>query len=334
MHVRRKRKKYRLRNGVKLFLKFFLISLLILILVIAGFRVYRDYFSVQVQVAHIQKPKPPVSSRANSSKTAKKIKVISDDWNYIDGNISIKIRESQEGVGKGMVTMFIADVTLNNFNYLHTAFAKNEFGMHITQKVTQIAQDNNALFAVNGDYYGYRNNGIIVRNGVLYRDNPMRDMLALFKNGTMSIINERSADIKALMSAGLLDSFSFGPTLVKDGKMAGGLTSVFRDQWYIQGLDPRTGVGYISPNHFVFIIVDGRKPYYSRGLTLTEFANEFISLGCTEAYNLDGGGSSTMYFKERIVNSPLGENGNYERNVSDIIYIDNPASNQTMQNPN
>ena len=150
-------------------------------------------------------------------------------------------------------------------------------------------------------------------------------MLALFKNGTMSIIDEKSTNVTQLLSEGLLDSFSFGPALVKNGQIAGSFTSVFRDQWFIQGLQPRTGIGFIAPNHFVFIIVDGRKPYYSRGLTLTEFANEFLSFGCTEAYNLDGGGSSTLYFKGRIVNSPLGESGNYERNISDIIYIDNPV---------
>jgi exopolysaccharide biosynthesis protein len=196
--------------------------------------------------------------------------------------------------------------------------------LHITQKISQIAQGDNALFAVNGDYYGYRDDGIIVRNGVLYRDKPARDMLAIFNNGSMSIIDEKNANIKSLMSSGLLDSFSFGPALIKNGKIVGNLLLVFRDSWFIQNLEPRTGIGFISPNHFVFIVVDGRKESYSRGMTLTEFAKEFSDRGCKEAYNLDGGGSSTMYFKGRVVNNPLGRNGNYERYVSDIIYIDKP----------
>lgn len=95
---------------------------------------------------------------------------------------------------------------------------------------------------------------------------------------------------------------------------------VFRDQWFIQNLEPRTGIGYISPNHFIIIVVDGRKASYSNGLTLKEFAKEFLDCGCVEAYNLDGGGSSTMCFNGRIVNNPLGKNGAYERSVSDIIY--------------
>ncbi|MNW12867.1 hypothetical protein D3C71_2106620 [compost metagenome] len=75
----------------------------------------------------------------------------------------------------------------------------------------------------------------------------------------------------------------------------------------------------LAPNHYVFIVVDGRKEGYSRGMTLTEFAQTFADLGCTEAYNLDGGGSSTMYFMGRVVNNPLGKNR--ERGVSDILYV-------------
>jgi exopolysaccharide biosynthesis protein len=322
--IKTKRKKYRLKKGAM----FFLVFLLVVALTGIGYKSFGYFFYVQVEVSNIPKPKAPVTSTTLTNKNAKKIAVISDDWNYIDGNISIKIQKTQKNSGKGLVTMFIADVTLNDINYLHTAFAKNEFGLHITQQVSQMAHNNNALFAVNGDYYGYRDNGIIVRNGVLYRDNPARDMLALFKSGSMSIVDEKNANVKNLMLNGLLDSFSFGPALIKDGKITSKFSSVFRDHWFIQNVEPRTGIGFISPKHFIFIVVDGRKDYYSRGLTMAEFANEFLNLGCTEAYNLDGGGSSTMYFRGRIVNNPLGRNGNYERYVSDIIYINNPISNQ------
>ena len=87
----------------------------------------------------------------------------------------------------------------------------------------------------------------------------------------------------------------------------------------IQGDNPRTGVGVISNNHYVFVVVDGRSTGYSRGASLAEFAAIFKSLGCTTAYNLDGGGSSTMYFMGRVVNNPLGKN--QERGTSDILYI-------------
>jgi exopolysaccharide biosynthesis protein len=87
----------------------------------------------------------------------------------------------------------------------------------------------------------------------------------------------------------------------------------------IQGNEPRTGIGIISNNHFVFVVVDGRSNGYSRGASLSEFAQIFKNLGCTNAYNLDGGGSATMYFMGRVVNNPLGKN--QERGTSDILFI-------------
>jgi exopolysaccharide biosynthesis protein len=69
----------------------------------------------------------------------------------------------------------------------------------------------------------------------------------------------------------------------------------------------------------VFVVVDGRNPGYSKGVTMSEFAQIFKDLGCTTAYNLDGGGSSTMYFLGNMVNNPLGKDN--ERRISDILYI-------------
>ena len=305
-------------------LKVLCVLLTLDLLFMTGLFIYGRFYRVQVQIAHVAQPSASASFSGTALSAKKNLSAISDDWTYADNAINIKISKEQKYSGKDTVTMFIADVTLKSADYLKTAFAKDSFGMHITQKLMQIAQSNHALFAVNGDFYGYRDNGIIVRNGVLYRDKPARDMLAIFKNGMMSTINEYTANISALMSNGLIDAFSFGPALVKNGAIAGDLTSVFRDSWFIQGNDPRTGIGFIAPNHFLFIVVDGRKEYYSRGLTLLEFAREFYHRGCTQAYNLDGGGSSTMYFKGRIVNSPLGKSGSYQRFISDIIYIPDP----------
>ncbi len=68
----------------------------------------------------------------------------------------------------------------------------------------------------------------------------------------------------------------------------------------------------------MFVVVDGRQSGYSEGVTLTELADIMVDLGATTAYNLDGGGSSTMYFDGEVINSP--SNGG-ERATSDILYI-------------
>ncbi|KRE97729.1 exopolysaccharide biosynthesis protein [Paenibacillus sp. Soil766] len=246
-----------------------------------------------------------------------------DDWNYKDDNQTIRIKQVQTGSGSSAITYFVADVTFNKSTSLSTAFAKNAFGTNIIENTSTIAASNNALFAINGDYYGFRNDGVIIRGGTVYRDDPARDGLALLRDGTLLSYNEEELSSDDLLSKGTTNTFSFGPTLVKDGEIAGDFSAVQIDKNFgnrsIQDANPRTGIGMISPNHFLFIVVDGRKTNYSRGMTLTEFANLFHELGATEAYNLDGGGSSTMYFMGRVVNNPLGK-GN-ERGVSDIIYI-------------
>ena len=85
--------------------------------------------------------------------------------------------------------------------------------------------------------------------------------------------------------------------------------------------NPRTAIGIIDENHYVFVVSDGRSDE-SEGLSLRELAEFMESLGVTTAYNLDGGGSSTMYFNGSVVNNPTtGGSTTKERSVSDIVYI-------------
>jgi hypothetical protein len=58
----------------------------------------------------------------------------------------------------------------------------------------------------------------------------------------------------------------------------------------------------IEPGHFVVITVDGRLPGYSYGITLNNFMHLFYSLGCKQAYNLDGGSSTAMVFMGEYLN--------------------------------
>ena len=74
----------------------------------------------------------------------------------------------------------------------------------------------------------------------------------------------------------------------------------------------------IDANHLVFVVVDGRSEGYSRGATLPELAQIMLDLGAATAYNLDGGGSSTMYFNGSVINQPSNRG---ERATSDILYV-------------
>ena len=85
--------------------------------------------------------------------------------------------------------------------------------------------------------------------------------------------------------------------------------------------NPRTAIGIVDPLHYVFVVSDGRTKA-SEGLSLRELAQIMQELGVKTAYNLDGGGSSTMVFQGRVVNNPT-TNGKRvsERSVSDIVCI-------------
>lgn len=85
--------------------------------------------------------------------------------------------------------------------------------------------------------------------------------------------------------------------------------------------NPRTAIGIVEEGHYLFVVSDGRTDE-SAGLSLHDLAEFMQSIGAKTAYNLDGGGSSTMYFNGEIVNNPT-TNGRsiQERSVSDIVYI-------------
>ena len=263
------------------------------------------------------------TSQSPSAAVAVTSAITYDDWNYTGNGVSIAIKKVITGSGSNTLTYFVADVIVSDAARLSSAFAENSFGRNIIAYTSEVAAQNKAVFAINGDYYGFRSDGIVIRNGQIYRNIPARIGLAFYTDGSMKIYDETQTSAQELVDAGVWNTLSFGPALIENSVIAADLDYVEVDTNFgnhsIQGNNPRTGVGIIDNNHFIFIVVDGRSTGYSRGVTLTEFAQIFKDLGCTDAYNIDGGGSSTMYFMGRVVNNPLGKNK--ERGTSDILYI-------------
>ena len=103
----------------------------------------------------------------------------------------------------------------------------------------------------------------------------------------------------------LLVGIGGAPTLVKNGQV-----NVTYDQEIMWGSgvgydnrDPRTAVGYTANNHVIMLVADGRQ-VSSQGVGLPELAQIMIDLGCVEAMNLDGGGSTQMAVGNQLVNNP------------------------------
>lgn len=235
---------------------------------------------------------------------------------YQDENISIVI--TQYRVYETEV--YVADVQLSSAEYLKTAFAQNAYGRNITKKTSEIAENVGAILAINGDYYGSQQEGYVLRNGVLYRNtaSPGQEDLVIYGDGSFAIIAEEAVTAEELLSDGAVQILSFGPALITDGAVT---VSESEEVGKAMASNPRTALGIIDALHYVFVVSDGRTSE-SAGLSLSELAGFMESLGATAAYNLDGGGSSTMVFNGQVVNNPTTNGRSIrERSVSDIVYI-------------
>ncbi|GGN66480.1 exopolysaccharide biosynthesis protein [Actinoplanes lobatus] len=242
---------------------------------------------------------------------------------YTSDTAKISIETVTTGSGDDRVTYFVADVQVTDATIVRSAFAGDQFGENIIANPSEIAAGVGAVLAINGDYYGFRDTGIVIRNGVKFRDSGARQGLALYADGSMRLYDETATSADKLIADGVWNTLSFGPGLVGDGKVIDGIDRVEVDTNFgnhsIQGRQPRTGIGLVDTNHLLFVVADGRSSGYSRGVTMPEFAQIFADRGARTAYNLDGGGSSVMVFRDGLVSNPLGKGK--ERGTSDILYV-------------
>ena len=257
------------------------------------------------------------SSNAAAASQAAKTATVTDS-SYKDDNISVNLSETTVN----NTQVYVADITLSSSDYLKTAFAQNAYGTNVTAKTSVTAADNNAILAVNGDYYGANSTGYVIRNGVVYRDTVREDSsngdLAIYKDGSFKVIYEDQISAEQLVNDGVVNLLAFGPALVENGEI---VVNTNTEVGQAMASNPRTAIGIIDENHYIIVVSDGRTSE-SEGLSLYQLAEVMKSYGAKTAYNLDGGGSSTLYFNGQVINKPTtGGNKISERAVSDIVYI-------------
>ncbi|MDR0297285.1 MAG: phosphodiester glycosidase family protein [Streptococcaceae bacterium] len=255
-------------------------------------------------------------SSSSAGTNASIFKGLATVGSYKDSSVSIDIATERLDAS----TIWLADVTVSEPSGLKTAFGMGTFGKNRKQPLSEMVKSAGAIFAINGDYYAYRDDGFVFRNGVMYRATPNTETKALVmdKAGDLSVVNQSSASAQDLQAAGALNVWSFGPTLVEnseiaiEGKMSGAQTT---------DRNPRTAIGQLGKNHYLFVVADGRTQA-DKGLTFAQLADIFKTYHATIAYNLDGGGSSEMIFKGKILNHDyeVVRTGK-ERPISDMIYV-------------
>ncbi len=240
---------------------------------------------------------------------------------YSDNDITVVLKKYREFD----TDIYLADIRISSPEYLKCAFAHDTYGRNITEKTSAIAERVGAIVAVNGDFYGSRMQGYVVRNGEIFRSVPDKKMECLLvqSDGSFKIVEQGAANpLKKLCENGILHAFTFGPGLVLNSEISVGKNE---DVEQHMNSNPRTAMAYCGNGRYLLMVSDGRTEQ-SDGLSLYELGGFLRDLGAESAYNLDGGGSSTMYFKGelisgKVVNYPTTHGQYSERSVSDIVYI-------------
>ncbi|MDX9755054.1 MAG: phosphodiester glycosidase family protein [bacterium] len=197
---------------------------------------------------------------------------------------------------------------------------------------SEFAKQSQAIALINGGFFSvhpYRANGLIMAHGkILYPIlTPKAQSCVGFNPKTLLIDWIGTEDIKdshfVTEKPGWNDCYaalSAGPILLKNGQVrindaSGTYNMTLRA--------PRTAIGKTRTGDALLLVVDGRQPDWSMGVTLEESAVIFQSRGAVDALNLDGGGSSVMILNQVIVNRPSEDSipgtAGVERPVANVI---------------
>lgn len=255
-----------------------------------------------------------VEEKKEHEEMPKEDSIIQTEDYYKDSNIEIKL----DRVRELDTEIYLVDIKLSDVKYLKTAFAKNTYGKNVSEVTSKIAKDHDAIVAINGDFYGVQEKGYVLRNYKTYRKSAKSNQsdLVIKSDGSFEIIKEKEVKLDSIEDA--KEVLSFGPALVIDGEV---VVDKNDEVAKARASNPRTAIAIIDELHYLFLVSDGRTKE-SEGLSLYELANFLTNYDVKIAYNLDGGGSSTLYFNGEVINNPTHDGKKMEeRKVSDIVYI-------------
>ena len=203
----------------------------------------------------------------NESDTTKETEAVVSENSYSDDNIEISIETGR----KDETTYYVEDITIKDKELLKTAFAENTYGRNIKEKTSEIAKEHDAILAINGDFYGFRDAGYVLRNGITYRETKRTsdndEALVIDNDGNFEIINENNTDMDEL-SSDAWQIISFGPALINAGEIAVDANDEVAKS---MNSNPRTAIGQIAPLHYIVVVSDGRTSE-SKGFSLEELA--------------------------------------------------------------
>ncbi len=262
-------------------------------------------------------------------------------WEYRSDHLGVSIdRVSTTNSDGKPLTYFIADIHMRDISEFRPGFGAEGHTGRGAIYPWIIARREKAVLWITGDNLindERELKGILIRDGRMFWSGEKEDTLAIYPDMSMRIIKKNAMSTGTLLEDGVENAYSFGPTLIDNG-----VINENAKYHRVRRANPRTGIGYISPGHYIAIVVDGRQKDYSIGMPVWDFADLFASYGCVTAYNLDGGLSAAMIFMGEQLNSHSGnrtgdtENISYQRAVPDglmfgystqVPSVDDPVNN-------
>ena len=191
------------------------------------------------------------------------------DRSYTSSSISVTVTTYEtEGVyHKGKVVYHVADIYVQDVTSIKTESAR-EWKYNYTDLPENIAKKAGALVAMYGDTYGRTSKGFVIRNGELYRKIQIdeKDLCVLYRDGTMVTYAYNKYNMKKIIEADPWQVWNYGPQLMDGNGHA--LEKFSSEAYRIRSEHPRSVLGYYEPGHYCFVVVDGRQPGYSEGITM------------------------------------------------------------------
>lgn len=234
---------------------------------------------------------------------------------YLDDSISVRV----ETMRAYDTTIQLTWVTILHPSQLRTELCK-PYPSKAVARADVIAKRVNAVLAINGDYFMYHNQGYIARNGKVYREHYSHgyDTLIINDQGDFTIVRDIAAEKIAAVTEGgreIIHAFTFGPALVVDGEMMDSFTLKFSSP---TKKTQRIALCQVDRLSYLIVATEGPENKDSKGLTMKSFAQLCHDLGAKQAYNLDGGSSSSVILGGKKINAlSTGK----IRSIGDIIYF-------------
>ena len=239
---------------------------------------------------------------------------------YVGDNAVVLLESHNSKDGALSSAYILADIYLPDVHRLKTYYADDpDNGLGGVSRFGTMCRHVNAALAVNGDFYDMLSGKNVVRNGVLVAEFVNTyDLCALYEDGSIRTVCYKDIHSKTELDEIMQDAWqvwSFGPVLLnEDGSAIGDFSGLASE--YLLRPHPRTCIGYFEPGHYCLLTVAGYRDSMP-GVTLEELSAFFAELGCKQAFNLDGGESTHIWFRGKEIGWPANTN-----ELSDLIYIE------------